>query len=202
MTTYTSTRGHADKLSFADVLLTGLAPDGGLYVPEVWPESISPDADLPYAQFASEVMWPFVEGSIERADFDAISESAYATFTHDEVVPIETLSDGIALVELFHGPTLAFKDVAMQMLGRLFDHELERRQTRTTIVGATSGDTGSAAIEAFRDRDNVDIFILHPHGRTSEVQRRQMTTVNAPNVFNVAVEGTFDDCQDLSLIHI
>ncbi len=197
MTTYTSTRGHADKLSFADVLLTGLAPDGGLYVPEVWPESISPDADLPYAQFASEVMWPFVEGSIERADFDAISESAYATFTHDEVVPIKTLSDGIALVELFHGPTLAFKDVAMQMLGRLFDHELERRQTRTTIVGATSGDTGSAAIEAFRDRDNVDIFILHPHGRTSEVQRRQMTTVDAPNVFNVAVEGTFDDCQDI-----
>ncbi len=197
MASYTSTRGGAPELPFADVLLTGLAPDGGLYVPKTWPDTISVDAELPYAQFAAEVMWPFVEGSIDRSDFDEITRAAYSTFTNDSVIPIQTLFDGIELVELFHGPTLAFKDVAMQMLGRLFDFELDRRGTRTTIVGATSGDTGSAAIEAFRDRENVDIFILHPHNRTSEVQRRQMTTVDAPNVFNVAVEGTFDDCQDI-----
>ena len=197
MTAYTSTRGGAPDLTFADVLLTGLAPDGGLYVPAAWPNAIAVDPDLPYAEFAAEVMWPFVAGSIEREPFDDICAAAYATFTHDDVIPIETLSDGTELVELFHGPTLAFKDVAMQMLGRLFDFELERRNTRTTIVGATSGDTGSAAIEAFRDRDNVDIFILHPHERTSEVQRRQMTTVDAPNVHNIAIEGTFDDCQDI-----
>ena len=197
MTTYTSTRGAAPELAFADVLLTGLAPDGGLYVPAAWPDTISVDPELPYAEFAAEVMWPFVEGSIDRVSFEEISADAYATFTDDAVIPVEVLEDSIELVELFHGPTLAFKDVAMQMLGRLFDFELARRGTRTTIVGATSGDTGSAAIEAFRDRENVDIFILHPHGRTSEVQRRQMTTVDAPNVYNVAIEGTFDDCQDI-----
>ncbi len=197
MTRYTSTRGSAPDLTFSDVLLTGLAPDGGLYVPSAWPDVMSVDPELPYAEFAAEVMWPFVDGSIDRESFEHICTEAYATFTDDDVIPIEVLEDGIELVELFHGPTLAFKDVAMQMLGRLFDFELSRRGTRTTIVGATSGDTGSAAIEAFRDRDNVDIFILHPHERTSEVQRRQMTTVKASNVHNVAVQGTFDDCQDI-----
>ena len=197
MISYTSTRGKSPHLAFADVLLTGLAPDGGLYVPDEWPAAATVDASLPYAEFAAQVMWPFVEGSIERDTFTAICIDAYGTFTADDVIPITTLADGIELVELFHGPTLAFKDVAMQMLGRLFDHELGKRGTRVTIVGATSGDTGSAAIEAFRDRENVDIFILHPHGRTSDVQRRQMTTVDADNVFNVAVEGTFDDCQDI-----
>ena len=197
MITYTSTRGGSPELLFGDVLLSGLAPDGGLYVPQTWPGEITADPNLPYAQFAAEVMWPFVQGSIDRASFDEICASAYETFADPSVIPVKTLSSGIELVELFHGPTLAFKDVAMQMLGRLFDYELARRNTRTTIVGATSGDTGSAAIEAFRDRQNADIFILHPHGRTSEVQRRQMTTVVAPNVFNVAIEGTFDDCQDI-----
>lgn len=197
MISYTSTRGRAPELGFADVLLSGLAPDGGLYVPTTWPKEQLPDATVPYAQFAAAVMWPFVEGSIERSDFDRICEESYATFSVDEVIPLVTLADGIEVAELFHGPTLAFKDVAMQLLGRLFDHELERRSQRVTIVGATSGDTGSAAIEAFRDRKNADIFILHPYGRTSDVQRRQMTTVQAPNVFNIAVEGTFDDCQDL-----
>ena len=197
MIDYTSTRGKSPTLSFADVLLTGLAPDGGLYVPDEWPAAIKVDASLPYAEFAAQVMWPFVEGSIERDTFEAICIDAYGTFAADDVIPITTLADGIELVELFHGPTLAFKDVAMQMLGRLFDHELGKRGTRVTIVGATSGDTGSAAIEAFRDRENVDIIILHPHGRTSDVQRKQMTTVDADNVFNVAVEGTFDDCQDI-----
>ena len=197
MISYISTRGNAPALTFAEVLLTGLAPDGGLYVPSSWPTNHSADPTLPYAQYAAEIMWPFVEGSMGRSDFDSIAAEAYASFSHPDVIPISTLADGIELVELFHGPTLAFKDVAMQLLGRLFDFELGRQGRRVTIVGATSGDTGSAAIEAFRDRSNVDIVILHPHGRTSDVQRRQMTTVDAPNVFNVAVEGTFDDCQDV-----
>jgi threonine synthase len=197
MLRYSSTRGDPSELSFSDVLLTGLAPDGGLYVPTEWPGKHSADPSLPYAAFAAEVMWPFVEGSIDRADFEAICHDAYETFAADDVIPIVPMADGIELVELFHGPTLAFKDVAMQLLGRLFDHELGKRGTRVTIVGATSGDTGSAAIEAFRDRENISIVILHPHGRTSEVQRRQMTTVDSPNVFNVAIDGTFDDCQDL-----
>ena len=197
MIRYTSTRGSAPDLTFSDVLLTGLAEDGGLYVPSTWPTDHSADPALPYAEFAAEVMWPFVDGSLDRSDFDEICASAYATFSADEVIPIVELADGIRLVELFHGPTLAFKDVAMQLLGRLFDHELGRQGRRVTIVGATSGDTGSAAIEAFRDRENVDIVILHPHNRTSDVQRKQMTTVHAANVHNVAVEGTFDDCQDI-----
>ncbi len=197
MISYISTRGAAPALTFAEVLLTGLAPDGGLYVPSTWPAEHTADPNLPYAEYAAEIMWPFVEGSMERADFDAIAAEAYASFSHPDVIPTSKLADGITIVELFHGPTLAFKDVAMQLLGRLFDYELGRQGRRVTIVGATSGDTGSAAIEAFRDRSNVDIVILHPHGRTSEVQRRQMTTVDASNVFNVAVEGTFDDCQDI-----
>ncbi len=197
MITYTSTRGRAPELSFGDVLLTGLAPDGGLYVPTNWPDKTAADPSLPYAEFAAQVMWPFVEGAIDSDTFGEICVDAYGTFVADDVIPVTTLADDIELVELFHGPTLAFKDVAMQLLGRLFDYELGQRGTRVTIVGATSGDTGSAAIEAFRDRDNVDIVILHPHERTSEVQRRQMTTVDAANVYNVAVEGTFDDCQDV-----
>jgi len=196
MISYQSTRGASPDLNFADVLLTGLAPDGGLYVPRSWPSG-TPSPELSYVEFAESVMWPFVEGSVDRDHFASIVEDAYSTFSADDVIPISTLADGVQLVELFHGPTLAFKDVAMQMLGRLFDYELHNRGSRVTIVGATSGDTGSAAIEAFRDRENVDIFILHPHGRTSDVQRRQMTTVDAPNVFNIAVEGTFDDCQDI-----
>jgi threonine synthase len=195
---YVSTRGSAPELDFADTLLAGLATDGGLYVPESWPP-LSPDgsADTPYADTAVEVMWPFVEGSIERADFAAIVADAYATFSDPAVTPLVELGDDLWLLELFHGPTLAFKDVALQLVGRLFDHELARRGSRVTIVGATSGDTGSAAIEACRDRKAIDIVILHPSGRVSDVQRRQMTTVLASNVFNVAVDGTFDDCQDL-----
>lgn len=198
MIEYKSTRGAARKIGFADTLLSGLAPDGGLYVPDQWPvlqPSISPDQ--PYAAFAAEVMWPFVEGSIEPDAFEAIAASAYSVFESPEVIPVVELDDGIELAELFWGPTLAFKDVAMQLLGGLFDYELDRRGERVTIVAATSGDTGSAAIEAFRDRANVDIVVLHPHGRTSDVQRRQMTTVDAPNVHNIAIQGTFDDCQDL-----
>jgi threonine synthase len=204
---YVSTRGAAPVLGFADTLLAGLATDGGLYVPEGWPElamvatrpELAKDGSpaTPYADTAVEVMWPFVEGSIEQSDFAVIVREAYSTFSHPDVTPLVELGDGIWLLELFHGPTLAFKDVALQLVGRLFDHELARRSSRVTIVGATSGDTGSAAIEACRDRKAIDIVILHPNGRVSEVQRRQMTTVLAPNVFNVAIDGTFDDCQDL-----
>ena len=198
---YVSTRGAAPELGFADVLLAGLARDGGLYVPERWPSLTIADLDrfasMSYAEVAIEVMWPFVEGSIDREAFASIVADTYATFDTDEVVPLTDLGDGIWLAELFHGPTLAFKDIALQLVGRLFDHELGRRGERVTVVGATSGDTGSAAIEALRDRASAEVFILHPAGRVSDVQRRQMTTVAAANVHNIAVEGTFDDCQDL-----
>ena len=194
---YVSTRGQAPELAFADVLLAGLATDGGLYVPETWPALPTPG--LSYAATAVEVMWPFVEGQIDRAAFEQLTAEAYATFDHPDVAPLVPLDEdeGMWLMELFHGPTLAFKDIALQLVGRLFDHELARRGERVTIVGATSGDTGSAAIEACRDRESLDIFVLHPHGRVTEVQRRQMTTVPSSNVHNIAIEGSFDDCQDL-----
>ena len=194
---YVSTRGNAPELTFGDVLLTGLATDGGLYLPESWPQVVADARSTSYVDTAADVMWPFVEGAIERDAFEAMVADTYSTFATDNVVELVELAPNEWLMELFHGPTLAFKDVALQLVGRLFDHELAKRQSRTTIVGATSGDTGSAAIEACRDRDAVDIFILHPHGRVSDVQRRQMTTVEASNVHNVAIEGTFDDCQDL-----
>ncbi len=198
---YVSTRGAAPALGFDDVLLTGLARDRGLYVPRSWPAVSGEDwkgmAGLPYAELAARVMRPFIAGSAVESKFDALVSQAYAGFRHPAVVPLKQLDSSQWLMELFHGPTLAFKDVAMQLLGQLFDAVLEARGQRITIVGATSGDTGSAAIEACRDRERVDIFILHPKGRTSEVQRRQMTAVQADNVHNLAVEGTFDDCQDL-----
>ena len=195
--TYVSTRGGAPELGFGDVLLKGLADDGGLYVPRTWPRLEDGwDKPRPYADVAVDVMWPFVDGSIERADFVRLVAEAYATFDHPDVCPVVE-ADGLHLLELFWGPTLAFKDVALQLVGRLFDHELTARGSRATIVVATSGDTGSAAIEACVGRDTLDIVVLHPEGRVSDVQRRQMTTVDAPNVHNVAIEGTFDDCQDL-----
>jgi len=194
---FISTRGAAPALDFGDVLLTGLANDGGLYLPESWPQSVAAARTDTYVNTAVDVMWPFVDGVIDRDDFEAIVSDTYATFETDNVVELVEIDPNIWLLELFHGPTLAFKDIALQLVGRLFDYELGRRNERITIVGATSGDTGSAAIEACRDRDAIDIFILHPHGRVSDVQRRQMTTVDSPNVHNVAVEGTFDDCQDL-----
>ena len=198
---YVSTRGDAPVLEFADVLLTGLASDGGLYVPEAWP-ALPPGvgggpAGHPYAEVASEVLWPYVEGSMGRDELDAIVAEAYATFDHPDVCPLVEVEPRLWVQELFHGPTLAFKDVALQLVGRLFDRELTRRGRRATIVVATSGDTGSAAIAACVGRPSLDVVVLHPEGRVSDVQRRQMTTVDAPNVHNVAVEGTFDDCQDL-----
>jgi threonine synthase len=194
---YVSTRGAAPALGFADVLLTGLAPDGGLYVPETWPAVPDVAGAATYADAASAVMAPFVAGDVHPGTFHRICHDAYATFRHPAVVPLVQLDSSQWLLELFHGPTLAFKDVALQLVGRLFDHVLGQRGRRATIVGATSGDTGSAAIDAVRGCEHVDIVILYPAGRTSDVQRRQMTTVPDPNVHAIAVDGTFDDCQDL-----
>ncbi len=198
---YVSTRGDAPVLGFNDVLLAGLARDGGLYVPESWPqlsiETIQGFAKMPYADVAFEVMWPFVREDLDEVSFREMLKQAYDSFDHHAVAPLVQLDHNDWLVELFHGPTLAFKDVAMQILSRLMDNALAKENRRATIVGATSGDTGGAAIEAFRGRDAIDIFILHPHGRVSDVQRKQMTTPTESNVFNIAIEGTFDDCQAL-----
>jgi len=198
---HVSTRGDAAPLCFSDALLAGLARDGGLYVPESWPrlsrEEIAGLAGLRYADAAKRVLRPLIDGEIADADLDAMIEAAYATFRHSAICPLTQLDDNLFLLELFHGPTLAFKDVAMQLLGRLMDHVLRARGARATIVGATSGDTGSAAVEAFRGLDQVDVFVLYPHGRVSDVQRRQMTSVGADNVHALAVHGTFDDCQDI-----
>lgn len=198
---YVSTRGAAPRASFDEVLLKGLATDGGLFVPETWPhlseQEICALRGLDYPTLACRVMAPFLGNAISSSDFEKIVTATYKTFEHPAVAPLVQLDADLWLMELFHGPTLAFKDVALQLLGRLFEHVLDSRGARVTIVGATSGDTGSAAIEACRDRAAMDIVILHPHGRVSEVQRRQMTTVDSQNVHNVAVEGTFDDCQDL-----
>ncbi len=198
---YVSTRGEAPALAFDEVLHGGLARDGGLHVPEHWPrfsaDEIAGFAGLPYAELAVRVMTPFVGEAIAPAAFARLVGEAYADFDHPDIAPLRQLGDNDWLLELFHGPTLAFKDFALQLLGRLFDAVPAAHGGRTTIVGATSGDTGSAAIAGCRDRPNLEIFVLHPKGRISEVQRRQMTTVDAPNVHNVAIDGTFDDCQAL-----
>ena len=198
---YISTRGQAPALNFEDVLLAGLASDGGLYVPENLPrftqEEIASWAGLPYHELAFKVMRPFVTGSISDADFQAILKDTYGVFAHQAVAPLRQLDSNEWVLELFHGPTLAFKDFALQLLGRLLDHFLLKRGERVVIMGATSGDTGSAAIEGCRRCENVDIFILHPHNRVSEVQRRQMTTILGDNIHNIAIDGNFDDCQEM-----
>jgi threonine synthase len=194
---YVSTRGAAPELGFCDVLLAGLANDGGLYMPAEWPTLPDLTHVTSYAEAAAAVMAPFVAGEIDAEVFAQLCTDAYATFRHDAVVPLVQIGANEWLLEQFHGPTLAFKDVALQLVGRLFDHVLAQRGQRVTIVGATSGDTGSAAIDGVKSCSNVDIVILYPQGRTSDVQRKQMTTVDSPNVHTVAVEGTFDDCQDL-----
>ncbi len=198
---YISTRGTAETLGFEDVLLAGLARDGGLYVPETWPvlsaATIASFATKPFAEIAVEVIAPFTAGEISRDELGRMANEAYAGFGSPEVTPLVNLKPGLTILELFHGPTLAFKDVAMQLLARLMDHVLEKRNARATIVGATSGDTGGAAIEAFRSSKRVDVVILFPAGRVSDVQRRMMTTPKEKNVHAVAVRGTFDDCQAL-----
>jgi threonine synthase len=198
---YISTRGEAPVQDFSGVLLAGLAEDGGLYVPAEWPHFSAADLramrGLDYPALAARILHPFVGECLPFATLQTLCSESYAGFGHPAVAPLIQLESHVWVQELFHGPTLAFKDMAMQLLGRLFDEVLGRTGQHVTIVGATSGDTGSAAIEACRDRHNIDVVILHPHGRTSEVQRRQMTTVLAPNITNIAVDGTFDDCQDL-----
>lgn len=198
---HVSTRGEAPALSFSDALLTGLARDGGLYLPQSWPTlsagEIAGFAGKPYAAVAERVLSALSDGDIESGALSGMIREAYAGFRHPAVCPLTQIGDNLFVLELFHGPTLAFKDVAMQLLGRLMDHVLGQRGQRATIVGATSGDTGGAAIDAFKGLKSVDVFILYPQGRVSDVQRRQMTTVDAPNVHAIAVEGTFDDCQNL-----
>ena len=198
---HVSTRGEAPALGFSDALLAGLARDGGLYLPESWPAlsagTIRSFSGMSYAEVAKAVLTPLVDGDIPDTDLHRMIDEAYADFRHPAVCPLVQLDDNLFVLELFHGPTLAFKDVAMQLLGRLMDYVLRTRGTRATIVGATSGDTGSAAVEAFKGLEQVDIFILYPHGRVSDVQRRQMTTIASPNVHALAIEGTFDDCQSM-----
>lgn len=196
---YISTRGSALPLDFEGVTLAGLASDGGLYLPREWPRFTEADiasfAGLSYAALAARIMAPFIGESLTQDELHALCEEAYGRFAHKAVTPLVQLDAQHWLLELFHGPTLAFKDVALQLLGLLFERFLSRRQRALTIVGATSGDTGSAAIDAVAGRERVDIFMLHPKGRVSEVQRRQMTTMRAPNVHNIAIEGSFDDAQ-------
>ena len=196
---YESTRGGCPQQNFEQVLLTGLAPDGGLYVPTELPhfstEEIASWRELSYPDLAMKVITPFISDEIPTADLRNIIEGSYAAFNHPEVAALESLGNEEYVLELFHGPTLAFKDFALQVLGRLLDYVLSKRDQRVVILGATSGDTGSAALEGCRHSDRVDIFILHPHSRVSDVQRKQMTTVTGNNVFNLAVEGNFDDCQ-------
>jgi threonine synthase len=198
---YISTRGEAPKLGFSDALLTGLARDGGLYIPELAPKlssaAIGALAGLPYAEAAARIVAPFADGALSEGELRAMAAHAYAGFRHPSKAPLVQIGDNLHVLELFHGPTLAFKDFAMQWLGRLMNHVLGERGARATILGATSGDTGAAAIEAFGGQSRTEVFILYPHGRVSEVQRRQMTTPDLTNVHAIAIEGNFDDCQAL-----
>lgn len=203
MIRYISTRGPGDPKTFLDVVMAGLAPDSGLYIPDIWPELdgelLSHMSGTPYTAVAAQIMGPFIGKSLAPGVLQKILVDTYETgvFNHSAVAPLNQIGPNAWLLELFHGPTLSFKDYALQFMGKLFDHILEEKNQKLTMIGATSGDTGSAAIEACRRCKNITIFILHPKGRTSEVQRRQMTTVDFANVFNIAVEGTFDDCQTL-----
>ncbi|MER9263587.1 threonine synthase [Mesorhizobium sp. M0410] len=198
---YVSTRGEAPALGFSDAVLAGLARDGGLYLPSAWPHfsaaEIRAMRRLAYPDLAIRVLSPFLGGEIAAPVFERLVREAYASFRHEAVCPLVQTGPNSFVLELFHGPTLAFKDVAMQLLARLMDHVLAERDQRATIVGATSGDTGGAAIDAFAGRNRTDIFVLFPHGRVSPVQQRQMTTSTAANVHALAIEGNFDDCQGL-----
>ena len=198
---YISTRGGGQPKSFEEVILTGLAPDGGLYVPAQLPhfsrQEIASWSSLSYKELALKIISPFVDGAIPEHDLEKIIAKSYSTFRHDDIAPLVKTGDNEWILELFHGPTLAFKDFALQFLGNLLDYTLEKRQKKVVIMGATSGDTGSAAIEGCRRCKNIDIFILHPHERVSEVQRRQMTTIRANNIHNIAMHGNFDDCQNM-----
>jgi len=198
---YISTRGGVEPQDFEDVVLTGLAPDGGLFVPQELPvfsqQEIASWAGLSYQALALKIISPFVDGAIPEDDLKQLIDKSYATFRHGGIAPLIQTGHNEWIMELFHGPTLAFKDFALQFLGHLLDYILAKRGQKVVIMGATSGDTGSAAIEGCRRCENIDIFILHPYNRVSDVQRRQMTTVLADNVHNIAMHGNFDDCQNM-----
>lgn len=198
---YVSTRGNSPALDFAGVLTAGLAPDGGLYVPEFIPQFSKSDienfANLSYADLTWRIVSPFIGDAIPKADFDKLAQDAYGTFRHSSVAPLKQLSHNQFVMELFHGPTLAFKDFALQLLGRMLDYVLSKQKQDVVIIGATSGDTGSAAIEGCRASKHIKLFMLSPNGRVTDVQRRQMTTVIAPHIHNLSVEGSFDDCQNM-----
>ena len=200
MTLFISTRGDKEKLNFEDVMLKGLAADGGLYVPEVWPTFTKDEwrslVGKPYVDVAEFVIAPFVGDTIPKAELKAMIVEAYASFSHKAVTPLTQLDNNQWLLELYHGPTIAFKDVAMQLIAKLMDRALTNRGQRSTIVCATSGDTGGAAVEAFMACERIDLFVLHPDERVSPVQRRQMTTSASSNVYNIAIKGNFDDCQN------
>lgn len=198
---YISTRGKSPKLNFDQVVLTGLATDSGLYLPENWPclnkREILDFQNCSYSEIVYRTVLPFIGDSIPKKIFKKIINKSYKKFRHEEIAPLFEIEKDLWMMELFHGPSLAFKDFALQLLGGIFDYLLKKNSERITILGATSGDTGSAAIEACKDKDMMDIFILHPHKRITKIQRKQMTTVDSPNVFNIAIKGSFDDCQDL-----
>lgn len=199
---YISTRGDKEQKSFTDILLSGLAPDGGLYLPQSFPLlDMSELRGKSYIETANKVISPYLDDEFSDIDFEKILNDTYGIkagiFGHKSISPMVQIDDNIWIMELFHGPTIAFKDIALQLLGRFFDFILKKHNQKITIVGATSGDTGSAAIEACKNCENIEIFILHPKGRVSDVQRKQMTSVNSPNVHNIALEGNFDDCQNL-----
>ncbi len=196
---YKSTRGNSERVNFKQVTLRGLSKDGGLYVPENWKKSklIIDELNPDFREIATSVISKFTGNLINKNKLNSLINSSYDNFSSKQVVPLTKINDNLWTLELFHGPTLAFKDIALQFLGNIFNYYLKSNKTKLTIIGATSGDTGSAAIEAVKNQENSNIFILHPYKRVSEFQRRQMTTVNSDNVFNIAVKGTFDDCQDL-----
>ena len=198
---FISTRGKDGPISFETALLNGLARDGGLYLPVSWPrfnlDEIRQMRDLSYSDLAGLIMSRFTDGEIDQVEMTSLARQSYADFTHPDVAPLRPLAENIHILELFHGPTIAFKDYAMQFLSRVFDRALTRQNRTAVILGATSGDTGSAALEAFKGRDSVDVFILFPNGRVSPVQQKQMTSISAKGAHAVAVSGDFDDCQDM-----
>jgi len=198
---YISTRGKAPELGFEDVVTTGLASDGGLYVPKEIPtfskQEIASWKNLSYQELAFKVMYPFVKKDFSEGELKTLIEKSYKTFRHDDVAPLAKISENEYILELFHGPTLAFKDFALQFLGNLLDHILDKKKQDVVIIGATSGDTGSAAIEGCKNCKHINLFMLHPHGRVSDVQRKQMTTILSPNIHNLAIDGNFDDCQNM-----
>ena len=198
---YCSTRDSKLNKSFDEIIIDGLAPDGGLYMPKSWPkidiEKIISNKNITYSELATTILSKYLGDTINKAELEKISKETYKIFTHEKIAPLVNLQDNSYILELFHGPTYAFKDYPLQMLGSLFQHYLNKKNKNITVIGATSGDTGSAAIEACKDKENIKIFILHPKNKTSEIQRKQMTCVLSQNVYNISINGTFDDCQNI-----